>query len=198
MSEDGVRLRRITSEDTDKIVAWRNRDFVRKNFIYQKPFTRQGHEAWLREQVTSGHAAQFIICLADGREIGSVYLRDIDRREKTAEFGIFIGEEEALGCGYGTEAAAQLLERAFGELSLERVFLRFLEGNQAARRSYEKAGFRMIENRRETVNLEQGKCGVLFMEIERGTWQRLNEVQNGDLQGTANLRDRSRESGPCS
>lgn len=36
--------------------------------------------AWLREQVEPGHVAQFIICVDDW-EIGSVYLRDIDRRK---------------------------------------------------------------------------------------------------------------------
>ena len=36
MSEGRVYLRPITAADTAQIVAWRNRDFVRKNFIYQK------------------------------------------------------------------------------------------------------------------------------------------------------------------
>jgi len=41
-----------------------------------------------------------------------------------------------------------------------------LEGNIGARKSYEKAGFRMIEGRRETVNLEQGRRTVFFMEAQ--------------------------------
>ena len=102
-----VRLRLMTAGDTAKIVAWRNRDFVRNNFIYQELFTEEGHLCWIREQVEPGYVVQFIICLADGREIGSVYFRDIDREKGTAEYGIFIGEEDALGCGYGTAAAGQ-------------------------------------------------------------------------------------------
>lgn len=141
---------------------------------------------WLKEQVESGHVAQFIICVEsaggngdsgpqeeDGtceesgdREIGSVYLRDIDREKETAEYGVFIGEEEALGRGYGTEAAKLMLTYGFEELGLKKVFLRFLEGNIGARKSYEKAGFRMIEGRRETVNLEQGRRTVFFMEAQ--------------------------------
>lgn len=167
-----VYLRPITPEDTEKIVTWRNRDFVRKNFIYQERFTQEGHTAWLREQVEPGHVVQFIICVEELGEIGSVYLRDIDREQKTAEYGIFIGEEEALGCGYGTQAARLALDYGFGTLGLARVFLRYLEGNPRAGRSYEKAGFRQIENKRETVNLEQGTCGVLFMEIDRSAWER--------------------------
>lgn len=172
MSEGKVYIRPITPEDTGKIVTWRNRDFVRKNFIYQERFTQEGHTAWLREQVEPGHVAQFIICVEGLGEIGSVYLRDIDKVHKTAEYGIFIGEEEALGCGYGTQAAGLALDYGFGTLGLTRIFLRYLEGNPRAGKSYEKAGFRQIENKRETVNLEQGACGVLFMEIDRSAWER--------------------------
>ena len=171
MSIRKVYIRPITPEDTEKIVSWRNRDFVRKNFIYQELFTEDGHKAWLREKVEPGYVAQFIICVEGLGEIGSVYLRDIDREKGTAEYGAFIGEEEALGCGYGTQAARLVLDYGFGILGLEYVFLRFLERNSGARRSYEKVGFRRIENKRETVNLEQGVCGVLFMEIDRSTWE---------------------------
>ena len=42
-----VYLRPITIEDTDRIVTWRNSDAVRPYFIYQKPFTKEGHLYWL-------------------------------------------------------------------------------------------------------------------------------------------------------
>lgn len=171
MNRQQIHIRPITSADTALVVAWRNRDFVRGNFIYQEPFTEEGHLAWLREQVEPGHVAQFIICLEDGTGIGSVYLRDIDRERKTAEYGVFIGEEKALGKGYGTQAAELMLKYGFGTLGLKKIFLRFLEDNVGARKSYEKAGFQMIEGRRETVRLEQGTRQVLFMEIGRSEWE---------------------------
>lgn len=170
MSEDRVHLRPITAADTTKIVAWRNKEFVRKNFIYQKPFTEEGHMAWLREQVEPGRVAQFIICVED-REIGSVYLRDIDREAGTAEYGIFIGEKKAFGHGYGTAAAKLMLAYGFENLHLQKIFLRLLEDNVGARKSYEKAGFRIIEDRQESVTLEQGVRKVLFMEIGRAEWK---------------------------
>lgn len=170
MTTQQVHLRFMTQADTEQIVAWRNQGFVRHNFIYQAPFTMEGHLAWMKEQVEPGHVVQFVICLADGREIGSVYLRDIDREAQTAEYGIFIGEEDALGCGYGSQSARLALRYAFETLQLKRVFLRFLEGNEGARKSYENAGFRMIEDKCDIVSLEQGKRRVFFMEITREEW----------------------------
>jgi RimJ/RimL family protein N-acetyltransferase len=167
-----VHLRPMTPSDTPKIVAWRNQDFVQKNFIYQEPFTEEGHLAWIKNQVEPGHVVQFIICLDDGREIGSVYFRDIDREKKTAEYGIFIGEEAAIGCGYGTQTAKLALAYAFGAMEMDRIFLRFLSENTGARISYEHAGFRLIPDRQETVQLRQGACQVLFMEIDRKRWEK--------------------------
>lgn len=163
--QNAVYLRPMTAEDTDRIVAWRNKDYVRKNFINQEPFTREGHLSWIREQVETGRVAQFVICLPGGREIGSVYLRDIDREKGVAEYGVFIGEEDAVGRGYGTAAARKALDYAFTKLRLRRVFLRFLADNIAAGRSYEHAGFHMTD-RRETVMTPQGEREVRFMEID--------------------------------
>lgn len=169
-----IHLRPMTVEDTEKIVEWRNQDFVRKNFIYQELFTEEGHLEWIKDQVETGHVVQFIICLSDGREIGSVYFRDIDRESGSAEYGIFIGEENALGCGYGTETAREALTYAFSELGLNRVFLRFLSDNIGAQKSYSRAGFQMAE-RKEIAQTLQGEREVCFMEIDRDRWKKVNE-----------------------
>ena len=133
-TEAGIYLRLMTYEDTDRIVAWRNSDAVRKNFIYQALFTRQSHENWIHTHV--------IICDLEGdTPLGSVYIRDIDRQHNKAEYGIFIGEASARGRGIGTAAAKLMLRYCFEEEKLHRFYLRALSDNQQAIRSYEKAGF---------------------------------------------------------
>lgn len=178
MQKPSVRLRLMTMEDTEKIVTWRNKDFVRRNFIYQEPFTAEGHLSWIRQQVETGRVVQFVICLSDGREIGSVYFRDIDREKGVAEYGIFIGEEDALGCGYGTETAKQALDYAFTQLNLHQVFLRVLADNTGARKSYEHAGFRLTD-RRESVMTNQGEREVWFMELDDAVWRARRAVEDG-------------------
>ena len=172
-----VYLRPMEISDTERIVNWRNQAFVRKNFIYQDLFTKEGHLSWIRTQVEPGHVVQFIICLSDGREIGSVYFRDIDRVKGIAEYGVFIGEEDATGCGYGTAAAKAALDYAFTKLHLRKVFLRFFSDNIGARKSYEHAGFCMTD-REETVKTLQGDREVCFMEIDREVWEANNAADN--------------------
>ena len=159
-----IYLRPMTWEDTDLIVTWRNQDFVRKNFIYQKPFTREGHENWIRTQIETGHVVQFIICKkADDEPVGSVYFRDIDKEHRKAEYGIFIGKADALGIGIGVETAELAINYAFEKLLLHRIMLRVLASNLGAKRSYEKAGF--VEEGRfcDDVYLNGEFQDVIFM-----------------------------------
>lgn len=163
-----IYLRKMEVSDTEKIVEWRNKSRVRNNFIYQKPFTIEGHLNWLHTQIEPGHVVQFIICeKASGRAVGSTYLRDIDREKGCAEYGIFIGENDAVGKGYGTQAAKLTLAYAFGELKLNYIFLRVFEDNTAARMSYKKAGFEVIEGKYDDITINGAIRRMIFMEAKQ-------------------------------
>lgn len=155
----------MTEEDTDLIVKWRNEDFVRQNFIYQKPFTREGHLHWIKTMVETGKVVQFIIFTREDVPVGSVYLRDIDRTFRKAEYGIFIGEKEALSKGYGAEAAGMMISYAFEELKLHKLMLRVLADNERARKSYEKAGFVQEAYLRDEVYLQGRYRDVILMAV---------------------------------
>ena len=163
-TDKGIYLRLLTGEDTDRIVAWRNSDAVRKNFIYRELFTREGHEKWIREMIETGRAVQMIICELDtDRPVGSVYIRDIDRRHNKAEYGIFIGEPESRGKGIGTAAAKLMLRYCFEEERLHRIYLRALAGNGQAVRSYEKAGFVKEARLKDDVRIDGKYCDIIWM-----------------------------------
>ncbi len=137
-----VILRPMTPADTELVVNWRNQEYVRQNFIYQRPFTVSGHLKWTQTMIDTGQAVQFIIYEKQtNRPIGSTYLRDIDYEFQKAEYGIFIGEKNATGKGYGTEVARHMIEYAFFVLGLHKVSLRLFADNKAAEKSYKKAGF---------------------------------------------------------
>lgn len=165
-------LRKMEEQDTEDIIRWRNSDFVKQNFIYQKPFTVEGHHEWIRTMIDTGKAIQFMICEEEtGRAVGSVYFRDIDETHHKAEYGIFIGEKDALGKGYGTEAARKMIAYGFDTLHLHKIMLRVLAENTAARRSYEKAGFHQEAYLKDEVYLERQYKDVILMAIINGEKQ---------------------------
>lgn len=161
-----IYLRPMVEEDTDMIVAWRNKPSVKNYFIYQADFTREGHLYWLHEVVEKGRACQMIICdKADNTPLGSVYIRDIDHAHHKGEYGIFIGEEAARGRGIGTEAAKLMIQYGFEELGLHRIYLRALAGNAQAIRSYEKAGFEQEGCLKDDVCINGKFVDIVWMAI---------------------------------
>ncbi len=162
---ENITLRLMNEEDTENIIRWRNQDFVRRNFIYQKSFSKEGHQQWKKNMIDTGKAVQFIISAKGGHPIGSVYLRDIDRVHKKAEYGIFIGEKDALGKGYGTQAARIIIHYAFEQLGLHKLMLRLLADNKQAYKSYEKAGFVQEAYLKDEVYLEGTYKDVIYMAV---------------------------------
>lgn len=159
-----VDLRPITEADTDRIVRWRNTPSVMRNFIFREPFTPEMHRNWLATKVAAGQVVQYIIEeKATGRPVGSVYFRDVDPVNHSAEYGIFIGEEDARGCGFGTETARLFTGFGFAHLGLHRISLRLLADNLPARRSYEKAGFAVEGTFRDMVLLDGRYRDIVFM-----------------------------------
>ena len=99
-----VYLRPITGDDAEDVVRWRNSASVKKFFIYQGTFTKEGQLEWIEKKVKSGEVIQFIIVERKSeKSIGCVFIKDLDQIHKKGEFGIFIGEEDARGKGYGRE-----------------------------------------------------------------------------------------------
>ena len=169
MEKEVVCLRPITLKDTDKIVSWRNREDVRERFIYQGLFTKEGHEKWFHTMVETGKVCQMMICLKESKEaVGSVYIRDIDKENGKGEYGIFIGEESARGKGIGTQAAKLMIQYAFEELGLHRLFLRAYADNGRAIRSYEKAGFTREAYLRDDVCVNGVYRDIVLMGICKG------------------------------
>ncbi len=159
-----ILLRPITMEDTPLIVRWRNMESVRRNFIFRETFTAEMHTRWMQTRVASGEVLQFIIVDREsGQSVGSVYFRDVDKKNRSAEYGIFIGEEAARGKGLGSETARVFTDYGFRELGLHRISLRLLADNTQAEKSYRNAGFEREGLFRDMVLLDGEYRDVLFM-----------------------------------
>lgn len=159
-----VLLRPIMREDTPLIVKWRNTEAVRKNFIFRETFTEEMHNRWLDTKVAAGEVVQYIIVeKSTALPVGSVYFRDVDMKNRSAEYGIFIGEDSARGKGLGTETAKLFCEFGFYVLKLHRISLRVLSGNTPAEKSYENAGFVREGVFRDMEYLDGEYRDVIFM-----------------------------------
>ena len=106
---------------------------------------------------------KYLSLLEDNKPVGSVYYRDVDSENQSAEYGIFIGENDARGKGLGSETAKLFTEFGLNYIGLHRISLRVIAGNDSAYRSYENAGFVTEGIFRDMVKLEGVFCDIIFM-----------------------------------
>jgi diamine N-acetyltransferase len=116
-----------------------------------RPMTLEQETAWYERAAVDDARVGFTIYeRATGRAIGNCGLHEVDLPNRRTLVGIMIGEPEARGRGYGTEAMRLLLDFAFTALGLHSVMLMVFEYNGAGLRCYEKVGFREVGRRRES------------------------------------------------
>ncbi|MGH2457963.1 MAG: GNAT family N-acetyltransferase [Chloroflexota bacterium] len=114
------------------------------------PLTLEAEEVWYDRASRSETDVIFLVYeQATLRVIGSTGLHHVDHFNRTAEFGILIGEKDCWGKGYGTETARLMLDYAFNVLGLHNVMLKVFSYNQRGIRAYTRAGFKVIGHRRE-------------------------------------------------
>jgi RimJ/RimL family protein N-acetyltransferase len=151
-------LREIEAADLPTITAWRaDRDVVDAlvgNFRHVNgDIDRRWYDAYLASRANNVRLA---ICQREsGQCVGVVYLLNIHWINRSGEFGIQIGDRAARGRGIGESATRLMLQHAFGDLNIHRVYLSVLADNARAIRLYERIGFRHEGVQREAVF----KCG---------------------------------------
>jgi len=131
-------------------VEWLNDQETRGYLAIEStyPLTMAEETNWYESMLHKENDKAFAIhTLADDVLIGNVGFHNISWKNQAATVGIFIGNKNYWGKGYGTEAMRLALYIAFQELNLRRVELGVFAFNSRAARSYEKLGF-VVEGRK--------------------------------------------------
>jgi len=134
-----VILRPWDLADAERVTRWLNDDEVTRFLPFWCPPTVKGEEAWIRSQVKG--ETRFAIDTVEGRHIGHCSLVAQPGHAHCSEVGMWVGERDCWGQGYGTDALIALCAFGFAHQGLHRVFLHVIADNTAAVRCYEKAGF---------------------------------------------------------
>ncbi len=125
-----------------------------------------------------------------GRLIGSCAFSQLDPDNGSVMYHITIGEKDAWGRGYGTEATRLMLDHAFGSLGQHRVALSVFAFNERAIRSYEKVGFTTEGRSREAIWRDGRYWDELHMSVLAEEWRHLPPLERREDGGS---RGRARE-----
>jgi RimJ/RimL family protein N-acetyltransferase len=168
-----IYLRPLDEEtDLDRCLEWINDPEVLTTLGRRQPMGRAAEREWLQEQYKSEEHLNLAIVLKDGdRHIGNCGFNEIDYVNRSAVFGILIGEKEAWGQGYGPEAARLILKYGFEELGLHRIGLDVYSHNPRAIRAYEKAGFVREGTLRESYYRNGVYHDTIVMSVLESEWR---------------------------
>lgn len=100
-----------------------------------------------------------------GQLIGTAAVTDINAVRETCLYRIVIGEKDAWGHGYGTEATRLVAGEVFATLPVRRFRLEVFAHNERALRAYQRVGFRAYDRYDERVPGKNVTLDIIAMEL---------------------------------
>jgi len=164
-------LRTLTTSDvTDDYVGWLNDPEV--NRYLESRFIEHRHDNVVAfiERVVAHPSNLFlgIFLKQKMKHIGNIKLDYFDVRHKRAEIGLMIGDQNAWGKGYATEAIVEVVRYGFAELELQKITAGCYESNVGSKKAFEKVGFQNEGFLRSHVVSDCGREGVWRLGILPG------------------------------
>lgn len=145
-----IKLRPATRNDLELLQYWDTKQHVidcdPDDFDWNWEMELPRNPTW-REQ---------LIAELDGKPIGFIqiidpfyeethYWGEVEQNKRALD--IWIGEEQYLNKGHGTEMMKLAIERCFSSPEVDGIFIDPLKSNTKAHRFYERLGFEFVEER---------------------------------------------------
>jgi RimJ/RimL family protein N-acetyltransferase len=102
--------------------------------------------------------------------VGILNLDGLDWPNSHTELGIAITSPEARGQGYALEALSLVIDYAFGELGLHRIWARVIEDNIRSLHLFERLGFKKEGRLREHVLRHGAYRDMVFISLLSREW----------------------------
>ncbi|MBD8048864.1 MAG: GNAT family N-acetyltransferase [Clostridium argentinense] len=154
-----VRLREYRKEDIKQAQDFMNDEEIRSLLApgIPYPYTYEDELKWFEDQSANKDLYNFAIeTLEDKKYIGGCGINNIDWKNSVVTVGIFIGDKDYQGKGYGTDAMKVLMNFIFEEMNINKIKLNVYAFNERAIKSYEKCGFKKEGLLRQEI-FRQGK-----------------------------------------
>jgi RimJ/RimL family protein N-acetyltransferase len=155
----------LSSEFAEPFYVWLN-DL--ENSVYLRAFpwilTLNQERQWL-DSIPPNDYVMAIIDKRTNSLLGNCALVGVDLINRTAEYGIFLGEKESRGKGFGEDATRLMLDFGFNVLNLHNIWVHIYSFNESSLNLFRKCGFKMIGRRREAKIIGHQKYDEVLMDL---------------------------------
>lgn len=160
-------LTELRLEDSALLFEWINNPVTARFNAPYKPVHNLCHDRWFEQVQHDTSRIIFAIRKRDGRLLGFVQLINIDPIHRSAELTIRIGDEGNRGQGAGSEAVKLIVDFAFRDRNLQRIWVRVFATNKRAIRAYERAGMQKEGTLRRARFIDGAWVDELVMAVLR-------------------------------
>lgn len=139
-----IYMRLMEEKDVPYRVKWINNPEIRHTLNFDYPISEVGTRKWLHSVSSNPSRRDFIVCdLETDQPVGYGGLLGIDIKNGKAESYMGIGEKKLHGKGIGFEIRKIILDYAFKELNLNKVYAYVWKENTPMINLNEKVGFQI-------------------------------------------------------
>ena len=165
MSNNQFFLRPLELKDSERMLEWMRDSEITKYLQIGGPDTTiESVKRFILNSRIGDKDLHRAVVNGTDEYMGTVSLKHIDQEKGEAEYAISM-HRSALGSGAAYSASVQILEIAFEELGLERIYLNVLQENKRAIRFYTKFGFHYTHE--STLEICGRSAALLWYELRR-------------------------------
>jgi RimJ/RimL family protein N-acetyltransferase len=164
-------LRAVEERDLATLLAWRNDPRLRRYFREYRELNTTQQRGWFDSRVNNDPATRMfaIESLADGRLLGACGLCYIDWINRTADFSIYIGADDAyIDTVFAPDAAISMIGYGFEELGLNRIWAEIYDFDERKSDFLNRLGFKLEGRHRQTHWTEGAWHDSLFLSLLAG------------------------------
>lgn len=163
-----VALRAVEESDLEPLRAWRNEPRFRRYFREHREISAVMQRRWFDAVVLKDpNTRMFAVVRAeDGALLGAAGVCWIDWRNRSGDFSIYLGADGLyIDEDYAPDAGRLLLDYAFEELGLNRVWAEIYDHDAPKRALLPALGFTLEGRHRQTTWIEGAFADSLFYSV---------------------------------
>ncbi|NLJ70397.1 MAG: GNAT family N-acetyltransferase [Clostridiaceae bacterium] len=123
-------------------------------------------------------ASSFLFSCFLNEELVAIFsLEDFSLKQSRTECGIALVDQKFYGKGYAIEIVAAMVEYLFRKVNLNRIYIRYIEGNTRSYQLFSKLGFKYEGSLRQHVKRDHQYLNMNYMGLLKSEYLTMNNIE---------------------
>lgn len=171
LRKENITIRKLELADAKPMLEWMLEPDIYKKMQYNpKEQSLEKCRNFIKESWTDKRNLHYAVTNGTGEYLGTVSLKNIDEKNKNAEFAIAL-HPKAMGKGISAAALDAIMEKAFYDLDLNKVYLYVRSDNERAVAFYRKCRLEYEGCFKEQLYLEGEYKDIYWFALRRSEFE---------------------------